>query len=113
MEEISIHQLRKKLDDLTKNETTHKPVHELILDVRSPQEFAESHIPKSKNIPYDQVEKHLEELKNFDQIYIHCRLGGRAQIACQQLEQLGLKNIHCVTRSGMDEWTALGFPIER
>ena len=43
---------------------------DLIIDVRSTEEYAAGHIQGSRNIPYDQVEKHVEELKKYKTIYI-------------------------------------------
>jgi len=86
---------------------------ELILDVRGKDEYLEGHVPGSKNIPYDEVEKHVNELKTLEQVYVHCRSGGRAQIACQTLEKFGLKNLVCVVGSGMKDWIAAGFSVEK
>lgn len=86
---------------------------ELILDVRTPEEYAEGHIPHSKNIPHEEVEKHASELKKFKAVYIHCRSGKRAQFAAQVLQRVGLTNLVCIGSSGMMDWTAAGFAVEK
>ena len=86
---------------------------ELILDVRTPEEYAEGHIPRSKNIPHEEVVNHIEELKNFKAIYIHCRSGKRAQFAAGELQKAGLNNLVCISSSGMMDWTAAGYPTEK
>ncbi len=86
---------------------------ELLLDVRTPEEFQEGHVPGSKNIPYDQVAAHIEELKKYSKIYIHCQLGGRAGRAAMELYHLGLRNLVCAADSGMKAWMLNGFPIEK
>ena len=47
---------------------------EKILDVRTVDEYTEGHIPGSLNIPLDQLSTHIDELKKFKTLYIHCRL---------------------------------------
>ena len=102
---ISMHDLHQHLHLLGSDE--------LILDVRTPEEYAEGHIPHSKNIPHEEVEKHATELKKFKAVYIHCRSGKRAQFAAQVLQKAGLTNLVCIGSSGMMDWTAAGFTIEK
>ena len=53
----------------------------LILDNRTPEEFARGHVPGSRNIPMGTENSHVEELRNFEQIYLYCRSGRRAPAA--------------------------------
>lgn len=89
------------------------PSGELILDVRTPQEFQEAHVPGSKNIPHDEVRLHFEELKKYRRVYLHCRSGGRAKKAFELLSALGLTNLICVAGSGMEDWVKSGYPVEK
>jgi rhodanese-related sulfurtransferase len=102
---ISMHDLHELLEKLGKNE--------LILDVREPDEYQEGHIPGSKNIPHEEVGKHTEELKKYDRIYIHCRSGKRSQMAFETLKNQGLKNLVCISNSGMKDWIQAGYKIQR
>ena len=86
---------------------------EIILDVRGPEEFREGHVPGSRNIPHDQVAQHVADLKKFKTIYIHCQAGRRAGMAADALSKLGLTNIVCINGSGMGDWKAAGYPVER
>ena len=38
------------------------PEHLLVLDVRTPQEYAEGHVPGAVNVPYDQLASRLAEV---------------------------------------------------
>ena len=78
---------------------------ELILDVRTPEEFEEGHVPGARNIPHEEVEKFIPELKQYKKILLHCRSGKRAQIATAVLEKAGLTNIHCVASGGWLDWS--------
>jgi len=89
------------------------PATEIVLDVRSPEEYMAGHVPGSKNIPHDSVRSHFEDLKRFRKVYIHCRSGGRAKQAYETLSALGLTNMICVTGSGMDDWVKSGYPIQK
>ncbi len=86
---------------------------EVVLDVRSPGEFSAGHVKGSLNIPHDQIAKHVDQLKPYKNIYIHCRSGKRAQAAAEVLSKAGFNNLTCVTGSGMDDWIAAGLPVEK
>ncbi|HUP55903.1 MAG TPA: rhodanese-like domain-containing protein [Bdellovibrionota bacterium] len=85
---------------------------ELVLDVRTAQEFAEGHVKGARNIPHEEVAAHAAELKKYSKIYLHCRSGKRAGIATQALEAAGLKNIVPITTTGMMHWLEAGYPVQ-
>jgi rhodanese-related sulfurtransferase len=86
---------------------------DVILDVRNPNEYADAHIKGALNIPLPEVGQHADRLKGYDQVYIHCKRGGRAQTAFQLLAGAGLTNLVCIADAGMDAWVEAGFPVER
>ena len=96
-----------------KDQLTHLAQGEVVLDVRSPEEFSEGHIAGARNIPHDEVLSHVEELKKFKTVFVHCHAGGRAQVAAMDLESAGLTNLVCIPGSGMRDWLAAGFPVTR
>jgi rhodanese-related sulfurtransferase len=83
---------------------------EIILDVRSAEEFAAGHVSGAINIPHDQVGAAVERLRAYKTVYIHCHAGGRAGHAASQLAQLGLTNLICISGGGMGDWVAAGLP---
>jgi phage shock protein E len=103
--QISVAQLFTKIAQM--------PAGDIVLDVRTPQEYSAGHIKGSINIPYDLVVRHLEDLRKFGQIYVHCRSGKRAEAAAQVLLSAGFTNLICVSGSGMDDWIRAGYPFER
>ncbi|MCM2322803.1 MAG: rhodanese-like domain-containing protein [Oligoflexia bacterium] len=105
MEMLSMRDLYQRLSSLKADE--------LILDVRGPDEFAEGHVPGSRNIPHGEVSRFAAELQRFSRIYIHCHSGGRAMVAADLLRRQGLTNLVCVGRGGMGEWLMAGLPVER
>lgn len=86
---------------------------QLVLDVRTPEEFAEAHVPGAKNIDHEQVDRHVNELQGYKEIYLHCRSGKRAAIAADSLRKRGLSNIVLVKDTGMADWLELGYPVVR
>lgn len=86
---------------------------DIILDVRNPDEFKEGHIKGALNIPLGEVIHHLEKLKTYHNVYIHCKRGGRAQNAFQVLAGAGLNNLICISDAGMDMWISEGYPYEK
>lgn len=64
----------------------------VIIDVRTPQEFASGHIDGAVNIPYDQIGKSIDSLKGVKKdspILLYCRSGRRSAIARSVLDGQG------------------------
>ena len=76
----------------------------IILDVRTPEEFAERHIPGAINIPNETIStEEIPELPNKDQlILVYCRSGNRSKQASEKLAALGYTNI--VEFGGINDW---------
>lgn len=77
----------------------------IILDVRTPEEFAEKHIPNAINIPNEVIgTEELAELPDKDQlILVYCRSGNRSKQASEKLVALGYTNIY--EFGGINDWT--------
>lgn len=60
----------------------------IIIDVRTKEEYEESHIKGSINIPYDELDASLDKNKI---IFVYCKSGGRSKIAYDTLNKLGYK----------------------
>ena len=64
------------------------------LDVRTPSEFREGHIPNAINIPLDQVQTRIQEINSMPPpIVIYCRSGNRSELALTLLKQKGVHNV--------------------
>ena len=76
----------------------------LILDVRSPEEFAKGHIPNAINIPMDSIgESPPQELPDRNQmIFVYCVKGVRSMNVANRLAHMGYKNI--VEMGGIQDW---------
>src|SRR5262249_24975715 len=67
------------------------PVEErpLLLDVRTPQEFAAGHIHGAVNVPVDDLRSRLSELPRNRRIAAYCQVGQRGYLATRILRQAG------------------------
>ena len=77
------------------NENLSKLVNEgaFLVDVRTPEEFAEGNVKESINIPLDQVAVNLDKFKGKENIVVFCRSGNRSGQAKNILEQNGFTNV--------------------
>ena len=76
----------------------------IILDVRTPEEFADKHIPGAVNIPNETIgTEEIPELPDKDQlILVYCRSGNRSKQASEKLAALGYTNV--VEFGGINSW---------
>ena len=66
----------------------------VLLDVRTPQEYAEHHIDGSINIPLQVLGTSLAQLPDKNAvIFVHCLSGGRSSVAVSFLQRSGYTNV--------------------
>lgn len=65
----------------------------LIVDVRTPSEFACGHAKGSVNIPLDKVATQLAKFRDKKNIIVCCQSGGRSGQAKVILEKNGISNV--------------------
>ena len=86
----------------------------VVLDVRTPAEFAEGHIAGAINIDF-KGESFGEELAKLDRdktYLMHCRSGNRSGQAKPKFLQLGFQAVYHLD-GGMKAWRAAGLPVEK
>jgi len=83
-----------------------------ILDVRFPEEYAnDGHIAGSRLLPLPHLRQRVQELPKEKPIVCVCRSGNRSMVACEQLAQLGFKDLYNLG-GGMISWRSLGLPSQ-
>ena len=66
----------------------------VLLDVRTPQEYGEGHIPGSKNVPLQTIDKVASIAENKDTaLYVYCYSGARSRQATALLQHMGYTNV--------------------
>lgn len=85
----------------------------LILDVRTPQEYAAGHIPGAINIPHTELSQRLSELLGYEdtEIVLHCRSGRRSGMVKPILLDAGFKDLRDLD-GHMLRWEAEGYPVQ-
>lgn len=86
----------------------------VILDVRSAEEFKTGHIPGATNINinssgFDAAVAKLDKDKTY---LVNCAVGMRSAKACKKLEAAGFKNLYDLG-PGFDGWKKAGKPFEK
>jgi phage shock protein E len=84
----------------------------VMLDVRTPEEYAQGHIPGITLIPLDQLPNRLAEIPKDKTVIVTCHSGNRSNQAAQLLRQKGYTNIHNML-GGITAWQQAGYPVEK
>jgi rhodanese-related sulfurtransferase len=87
-----------------------------LLDVRTPVEFAELHVPQARNVPLDVLAPNalvrLGAVSKNEPVYLLCRSGARAAKAAEKFAKAGFEN-SVVVEGGTLAWDEAGLPVER
>ena len=65
-----------------------------IVDVRTPQEFAQAHANGSRNIPLNELNVRVAELERSKPVVVCCASGARSSMAKTLLERAGFTSVH-------------------
>lgn len=67
----------------------------VLLDVRTPEEFNDGNIPNSVNIDFESEEfdSLIQDLDREKTYYIYCQAGGRSTEASAKMQEAGFKNV--------------------
>ena len=66
---------------------------EVVIDVRTPDEFDVGHVQGSQNIEWENIQQIQDSIKKDEKIYLYCRSGNRSGKATKILIDLGYKNV--------------------
>jgi hydroxyacylglutathione hydrolase len=95
------------------------PVHELskrlpsrdfqLLDVRTPREWDEGHLPGARYVFLGDLSRRLKDLNREKPVVVYCATGYRSSLAASLLQASGFGHVQNVP-GGYTAWTADGFP---
>jgi phage shock protein E len=68
---------------------------DVVIDVRTPQEFQGGHVQGALNLPHDSIAQDIAKAKvnKDDHVILYCRSGRRSEIALGTLKGLGFSNV--------------------
>ena len=87
----------------------------IVIDVRTPDEFAEGHIAGAKNADLlgDDFEKMIAALPTDRPVIVHCAAGNRSAKAVAKIAALKLPVQIFHLKSGFNGWKAAGKPVAK
>ena len=89
-----------------------RPDQLFVLDVRTPQEYAEGHVPGAVNVPQDQLASRLAEVPKDKDVVIYCRSGRRSALAADVLAANGYSRLSHLD-GDMNAWIEKGRPVAK
>ncbi len=84
----------------------------VIVDVRTPQEFAGGHVPGAINLPVEAIAQWGDTLPKDKPVYLYCRSGNRSRQAAEYLKRKGYTNLYNL-EGGVLAIERAGFPLVR
>ena len=82
-----------------------------LLDVRTPEEWNQAHIPGAFLIPLDELQARIKELPIDQDIVIYCRTGNRSAQALGLLQNADYSTAYSMV-GGINDWIKVGYPVE-
>ena len=98
--ELSPEALKKIINEKDKNY--------FLIDVRTPAEYKGGYIPSAMLIPYNEIEKHTQEIPRDKIVVLYCHSGRRSGIALEKLKSLGYEKL--INFGGITRWN---YPLEK
>ncbi|NIP30937.1 MAG: rhodanese-like domain-containing protein [Candidatus Dadabacteria bacterium] len=83
----------------------------IVLDVRTPSEFAEGHVKEATNIDYlsPNFKNELKKLNKNKTFLVYCRSGRKSSKTFEILKELEFKKVYDM--GGILDWKQKGYPI--
>lgn len=95
------------------NDQLSSPQKPLVVDIRIPEHYGESHVPGAVNIPQDDIGARMGEFPEDRDapIVMVCNIGKFSKYATLYLKSKGYRNVRSM-KGGVNEWIRKGFPVE-
>lgn len=84
----------------------------IVLDVRTPAEFASGHLPEARNIDIGAPDfaTRLAELDKNASYAVYCKSGNRSGVALEQMTAAGISHAYDLA-GGIGAWQDMGGPV--
>ena len=77
-----------------------------LIDVRTPEEYAQARVPGARLIPLDQLNGRADEVPQGERVYVICAMGGRSMAAATALNAAGWDTVNVA--GGTNAWVEEG-----
>jgi rhodanese-related sulfurtransferase len=86
----------------------------MLVDVRTPEEVSEGHLPGALNINFlgENFSQEIETLNKNKTYLLYCRSGSRTRKAADQMQKAGFKKVYML-EGGITAWNEAGKPVEK
>lgn len=81
-----------------------------LIDVRTPEEYAQARVPGARLIPLDELQARAGEVPRDETVYVICALGGRSMAAAEALNAAGWSCVNVA--GGTNTWVEEGRPFD-
>jgi rhodanese-related sulfurtransferase len=84
----------------------------LLLDIRTPQEYATGHLPGSRLVDFYSpgFTRELDKLPRDSEVLLYCRSGNRTGQTVRIMKEMGFKNVRHMA-GGLNSWKAEARPV--
>ena len=82
-----------------------------LLDVRTPQEYAQARLKGSVLIPINEIERRMQEVPKNRPVLVLCAVGSRSNLVAGFLANKGYGEVYNLT-DGLVGWYRNGYPLE-
>lgn len=85
-----------------------------LVDVRTPEEYADGHLKGSVNININSAdfEQQISKLNKEVPVFVYCRSGARSARAAGKMESMGFKKVYNMD-GGITAWGSAGMPVDK
>jgi len=101
-----------RLPQMTVHEVKERASEVQVLDVRSPEEWEDGHVPAATYIFLPELEKKAGKLVKNKPVAVYCDSGYRASLGTSLLKSYGFTDVRNVPGS-WKAWKASGYEIEK
>ena len=81
------------------------------LDVRTPEEWNDAHVPGSTLLPLEDLEERVNELPQDLELVVYCRSGNRSAEAARILLEAGFSDVYSMD-GGLNDWIMAGYEVD-
>jgi phage shock protein E len=99
-----------RIDAEAYNRSIKDEVEHLLVDVRTPEEFAAGYIPGAVNISLQSLPNRISEIPKGLAIVVYCRSGNRSASATEILVNAGFRPVYDL--GGIQDWISAGNAVE-